>query len=582
MTTRQMIKRFLEPITSSKINFFLSLCCGLMEWLVATYIVIFLKYITDAIQKNDILQVKYRAIIRSVTITLWFILRVFYKTVPFRLIRDIHSSIYASIMKVYFQGNNTKIEKIGSWRIISLLQKWLFSWIHLIFILSRDVAARLFTTLLIFYQVGKANIWIMTIWVCMLIFCLGRIYTIYPKALVWRKKWKHVDTEIDRLVVLHVMNKFEIYQQNKSTEETNKITEKNNEWCYYKTKEKFWQWISYDGTDYITHCVVLILALYYAYQILHGHATFGDFILFTWLGWLLADQITKFLGIMREFADNHIHIEKLYMLVDSIYEPDQNNIHKPSLIWQNGNIHIQNLSFCYEDWSTVFDMLSLSLQWWRKTALVWPSGWGKSTLLKLIAGYMKPDTWSIVVDEQNLQDISLITYYSHIGYLTQEPSVFDGTVRENLLYGVTADAPLVSKEGSEMIEKIITLAKCEFIYDFPHGLDTEIGEKWVRLSWWQRQRLAIAKIMLKNPDIILLDEPTSALDSYNEEQVTIALNNLFAGRTVIIIAHRLQTVKHADDIIYIADGKVIERWTHDELLKLKGEYYTMVELQSGF
>ncbi|MBP7885488.1 ABC transporter ATP-binding protein [Patescibacteria group bacterium] len=88
--------------------------------------------------------------------------------------------------------------------------------------------------------------------------------------------------------------------------------------------------------------------------------------------------------------------------------------------------------------------------------------------------------------------------------------------------------------------------------------------------------------MLKNPDIILLDEPTSALDSYNEEQVTIALNNLFAGRTVIIIAHRLQTVKHADDIIYIADGKVIERGTHNELLKLKGEYYTMVELQSGF
>ena len=104
----------------------------------------------------------------------------------------------------------------------------------------------------------------------------------------------------------------------------------------------------------------------------------------------------------------------------------------------------------------------------------------------------------------------------------------------------------------------------------------------MRLSGGQKQRLAIAKIMLKNPNIILLDEPTSALDSYNEEQVTIALNNLFEGKTVLIVAHRLQTVKNADDIIYIDEGKVIERGTHNELVALQGEYYKMVELQSGF
>lgn len=104
----------------------------------------------------------------------------------------------------------------------------------------------------------------------------------------------------------------------------------------------------------------------------------------------------------------------------------------------------------------------------------------------------------------------------------------------------------------------------------------------MRLSGGQKQRLAIAKIMLKNPNIILLDEPTSALDSYNEEQVTIALNNLFEGKTVLIVAHRLQTVKNADDILYIDEGKVIERGTHNELVARKGEYYKMVELQSGF
>ena len=144
------------------------------------------------------------------------------------------------------------------------------------------------------------------------------------------------------------------------------------------------------------------------------------------------------------------------------------------------------------------------------------------------------------------------------------------------------------------IDKVIKLARCEFIHEFKDWLMTEIGEKGVRLSWGQRQRLAIAKIMLKNPAIILLDEPTSALDSENEELVTQALNELFKGKTVIVIAHRLQTVKHADQILYIDKSpspvgrgsgwgsQIIESWTHNELIAMKWKYHKMVELQSGF
>jgi len=122
------------------------------------------------------------------------------------------------------------------------------------------------------------------------------------------------------------------------------------------------------------------------------------------------------------------------------------------------------------------------------------------------------------------------------------------------------------------VRKAIKLSKCEFIYDLPDGLKTEIGERWVRLSWGQRQRLAIAKIFLKNPEIILLDEPTSALDSFSEEAITEAMHNLFEHRTVIIIAHRLQTVKEADDIIVFDEWKIVERWTHKSLISHKGKY----------
>jgi len=195
--------------------------------------------------------------------------------------------------------------------------------------------------------------------------------------------------------------------------------------------------------------------------------------------------------------------------------------------------------------------------------------------MKLLAGYMRPMSGKLLVDGQDIADIRLKTYYPHIGYLTQEPSVFDGTIEENLIYSVRG------KITKKKIDEAIELAECQFIYELENGLQTEIGERGIRLSGGQKQRLAIAKIFLKDPEIILLDEPTAALDSYSEQKVAIAFERLFAGRTVIVIAHRLQTVKSADDIIVLEKGKIVERGTHRQLLKLGGKYAGMVDLQSG-
>jgi ABC-type multidrug transport system fused ATPase/permease subunit len=169
-----------------------------------------------------------------------------------------------------------------------------------------------------------------------------------------------------------------------------------------------------------------------------------------------------------------------------------------------------------------------------------------------------------------------MSYYKDIGYLTQEPSVFDGTILENLTYWTK------EKPTKEKIKEIIKKAKCEFIYDFKAWVNTEIWERWVRLSWWQKQRLAIAKIFLKNPKIIFLDEPTSALDSKSEKLIHESFSELFKWRTVIIIAHRLQTVKSADEIFVLEKWKVVETWTHESLIKKKWHYKEMLDLQSGF
>lgn len=187
---------------------------------------------------------------------------------------------------------------------------------------------------------------------------------------------------------------------------------------------------------------------------------------------------------------------------------------------------------------------------------------------------MAPTSWELLIDNQDITSIRLDSYYPHIWYLTQEPSVFDGTIEENLLFGTR------KKPTKKDIEKAIELSECQFVYELEHGLSTEIGERWVRLSWGQKQRLAIAKIFLKNPEIILLDEPTAALDSYSEEKVARAFEHLFEWRTVIVVAHRLQTVKSADDIIVLEKGRIAERGTHKELLKLWKKYAGMVDLQS--
>lgn len=570
------IKDFLYPIKYSKLNFGITLFCSFLWALVSTYLVIFLKKITDAIQSKNWEEIKFYSIIWFWVITLRFITRTFYKVFPFRFFTDIWSGIYKETMIKFFKWNNNEIEKIWTWRVISIIQKWISSWLDLLLTLSWDGANKFFTIIIVFYTIWKNNIYVMLVWLFVLILCILWWYIFYPKASKWRKTWKTTDTEIDRFIVLHIMSKFEIFQNNKQEEEINRVDEKINEWYKYKIKEKIWQWFSYDWIEYFVNISLLLVALYLSHLIFEWKTTFWDFVLLTWFASLIWNKIFTFTDLSKKFSDLYIHIEKMQEMMERISEKeDIKEENKKIFNYKKWDINIKNIDFSY--WNAkIFKNFSLNITWWTKTAFVWESGWWKSTLIKLLAWYMKATKWDIIIDWQKLSNIKLSEYYKHIWYLTQDPSVFDWTVLENLTYA------LKNKPTEEELNKCIKLSKCEFIYELKKWLQTEIWERWVRLSWWQKQRLAIAKIMLKNPNIILLDEPTSALDSFNEEMINIALHNLFKWKTVIIIAHRLQTVKQADRILLFENWNIIEDWTHRELIKLTGKYKKMLDLQSGF
>ncbi len=218
--------------------------------------------------------------------------------------------------------------------------------------------------------------------------------------------------------------------------------------------------------------------------------------------------------------------------------------------------------------------LNLKIEAGKKVALVGPSGAGKSTILQLLQRFYGIQKGDILVDGKSIYDYPIEFYRFNLGLVPQEVLLFGGSIRENLLYG-KPDAT-----EAELIEAAKQSNSWEFISEFPEGLDTKVGERGVKLSGGQKQRVAIARAILRNPAILLLDEATSALDAESEQVVQDALNNLMEGRTSLIIAHRLATIRDADQIYVVDKGRIIEQGTHDELTRMEeGVYNSLAKLQ---
>ncbi len=241
----------------------------------------------------------------------------------------------------------------------------------------------------------------------------------------------------------------------------------------------------------------------------------------------------------------------------------------------NGNIRFNQVKFQYptrED-VEVLKGLDLELKAGEKIALVGPSGAGKSTIMQLLQRFYKWESGDILLDGKSISEYDLKAYRSQFAIVPQEVILFGGSIRENILYG----KPGASEE--EIVEAAKKANAWEFIEKFPEGLDTLVGERGIKLSGGQKQRIAIARAILKDPVILLLDEATSALDAESEKLVQDALDVLMEGRTSIIIAHRLATIREVDQIYVMEDGKVVEAGKHDELVENAGLYSQLATLQ---
>ena len=222
--------------------------------------------------------------------------------------------------------------------------------------------------------------------------------------------------------------------------------------------------------------------------------------------------------------------------------------------------------------------LNLEVKPGQYVALVGPSGCGKSTTISLLERFYDPTVGSVQLDGQPVSSLNLQEYRKHLALVSQEPTLYQGTIRENILLGSPGDDAAVTHER---IEKACASANIlSFVQSLPDGFNTVVGNKGVMLSGGQKQRLAIARALLRNPKVLLLDEATSALDSESEKVVQAALDEAAKGRTTVAVAHRLSTIQKADRIFVFDQGVIVEAGTHAELMHKKGRYFELVELQS--
>ncbi len=327
----------------------------------------------------------------------------------------------------------------------------------------------------------------------------------------------------------------------------------------------------HSSTTLVTNIFNVIVLIAGGLFLYNGDILFGDYTAFILSVNLFLGPVNTLIGFMEQYQNGVSGFKRFLEIMDA--EPEMDMDTAADIERVEGNIRFKNVTYGYEGDKEVLHDLNLDIKKGEIFALVGPSGGGKTTICHLIPHFYNVERGEIFIDDKEIHDITMKSLRQNIGIVQQDVYLFNASIKDNILYG----------RPSASDEEVIEAAKRANIHDYvmtlEKGYDTVIGERGVKLSGGQKQRLSIARVFLKNPPILILDEATSALDNTTEILIQRSLDELCKGRTTIVVAHRLSTVKNADKIAVVSDGRITELGNHNELVELNGAYANLYKLQ---
>lgn len=512
--------------------------------------------------------------------------------------------IHRRYVRMVCELDNNYAETIGSSRLFSIIDKWGQAWAEALKTSFQEFSRLLIIAIPTIILLARQS-WIMVLAASVTITIGGIvIYFLNKRLRIYKVERAKSTMEYDRGFIRAIQSRLEI-TQNLSFEKNLAVLDEYN-MNYWKAfrKQMGIQMLMFQGSRVLSFVILIALYWILGHQYLDGWVTLPHLI-------LLASLVATLNGLFFDMTEHYMNLSDQMVSIEQLWDKIENAPKTKNLFsgdnfeYQKWEIIFQNINFAYVPGKLILKDFSYVFEAGKKYALVGPSGGWKTTVMKLASGFLSAQKGIVSVDGFDLSTVNLSTFYPNIGYLTQDPQIFDGTIRENLMSGVSGVSGLSfsereslskntkrssakaeddkrEKELDQRLMRALQDAQADFVFSLPEGLETEIGERGVKLSGGQKQRLAIAKIFLKNPQLIFLDEPTSALDSFSEEKISQAFHTLFEWRTVLIIAHRLQTVRESDMILVLEHGRISEQGKHDELIANNWVYARMLKLQSGF
>lgn len=386
---------------------------------------------------------------------------------------------------------------------------------------------------------------------------------------VFRKEMEHASSDVMDMIELipvtraHSLERLEV---KKLTSEMTNVAEGG--YKLDKTQNLFAcvSWVTFNGFK-------VVCLLFTGFLAFKGVITeIGDITLYQSYFSTLLGYVNSIIALMPIFSKGAEAISSISEILNS--GSVENNDGKEKMTSLEGEFEFKDVRFSYDESTPVLDGFNLKVKKGETIALVGESGSGKSTVLNLLIGFDKAKSGQITIDGKDINAIDLRTFRKHISIVPQKSILFSGTIRDNITYGN-------SKISEKHLQEIIDAANLRSVIDkLPQGLDTDVGEHGDKLSGGQRQRISIARAIIRNPKVIIFDEATSALDSVSEREIQNAIDALTKDRTTFIVAHRLSTIRNADKIAVIGEGRCLEYGTYDELMAKKGEFYKYKQLQS--